>query len=498
MRFDQVIALNPPNPPGFSSNKDSHGGFGQLYGEGATAFPPLDLVYLAAYLDQQQVPLQVLECAGLELDLEALMARLGDDTAAGDPKRTLVVARTSAPTLDWDLSVGAAIKARVPGAAVAIYGPVVRHVVARIQREAAVDYIIPGDPEEPTHELVRGDPEQSMLGLIYRSEAGWTENAPRPLIRALDTLPFPKWELFPYEKYKVPRSSTESDLPFLPMQTSRGCPIGCHYCPYPVGQGLLWRYRTAKNVADEMEHLVNDLGIRYILMRDPMFSLNQKRVLQICDEIVRRGLRFEWRCETRIDFLKEETLRAMAKAGCRGLNFGVESSDVEIQKGVGRRPIAPEQVRATLQLCRELGIKTFAFFIIGLPGDTTQTILRTVRFAIDVRPDWVQFSAATPIIGTKLRDWAIEHGLATADEYAYISSHMAAMGNEHLSKEQVHQLHHFAHLLQEYFINRKGILKDGHGRGPLYRATKSLADVVSYQGARVAYVVGKRRFQWAA
>jgi anaerobic magnesium-protoporphyrin IX monomethyl ester cyclase len=495
MRYEKVIVLNPPNPPGYVSNKDSMGGFGQLYPTGAPVFPTIDLVYLASCLAEYQLPTEVIECAGMYLSREDLLARLAGVVPATGEHPVLVVARTSAPTLDWDLSVCAEVKARWPAARIAIYGPVIPHVGRRIQCEPCVDYIIQGDPEESVRELMLGEPEEAIRGLTFRSADGWTANTQRPLIRALDTLPFPKWELFPIESYQLPRSSVHHTVKFLPMQTSRGCPIGCHYCPYPVGQGLLWRYRSPKNVVDEMEHLVRDLGVRYILLRDPMFSLNQKRVIQICDDIVRRGLVFEWRCETRMDFLKEETLRAMARSGCIGLNFGVESADVEIQKGVGRRPIPPEQFRTTMALCRELGIKTFAFFIIGLPGDTVDSIMKTLKFAIEVQPDWVQFTAATPFIGTKLRDWAVQHGLAAEDEYAYINSSVATMGNETLSRQQVDALHRFAHILQEYFINRKGFLKDEARSGSLRRTAKSISDIASYQAARRLYRLGKWHFE---
>jgi radical SAM superfamily enzyme YgiQ (UPF0313 family) len=205
-------------------------------------------------------------------------------------------------------------------------------------------------------------PLKDTPGLTYRNEFGWVETTAKPFIKDLDSMPFPKWELLPYERYQMPKSSVHANVRFLPMWTSRGCPIGCHYCPYPVGQGEKWRRRSASNVVDEIEHLVNDLGIRYLIFRDPMFSLDQRRVVAICNDIAARGLKVQWRCETRVDYLNEETLTAMAKAGCEGVNFGIESSDVAIQKAVGRRPISREQFVNCIQTCRRLGIKTFAFF----------------------------------------------------------------------------------------------------------------------------------------
>lgn len=496
-RFKMVVTLNPPSPPGYVSNKDSMGGFGQIFPVGATPFPPLDLIYLTSYLAEKRVPVEPLECLGLGLARQQVVQRVASlaEPDQPDPHRLLLVVRTSAPTLDWDLSVCDAIKTRVPSAQIAIYGSVVPHVVKRIQQEAAIDFIIKGEPDEIVYELMTGYPDDKIFGLIARQGERWHENPDRTPLKDLDQLPFPKWELFPYHHYKLPKSSARSDVPFLPMLTSRGCPVGCHYCPYPIGQGLVWRLRSPKNVVDEIEHLIRDLGVEYILFRDPIFSLNQNRAIQICEEIVRRGLRFEWKCETRVDCLREETLRAMAKAGCTGINFGVESAEVEIQANVGRKPITREQFIKTIRLCHAVGIKTFGFFIIGLPGDTVGTILNSVKFAIDMNTDWVQFTAASPFIGTKLRDWAVSLGLATEDEYAYINSHQAIMGNENLTKDQVRVLHRFAQVIGMYLINRKGILKDSGRRDPVYRLAKRLADGVTQFVAHAVFAVGEWYFR---
>jgi anaerobic magnesium-protoporphyrin IX monomethyl ester cyclase len=476
IRFSKVIVVNPPSPTGYVSNKDSMGGFGQLFPMGATPFPPLDLIYLASFLAEKNYPLRIFECLAHELTKEQLSEEIASLTTAETGKPPLIIVRTSAPTLDWDLAVCREIKARVSSACFTIYGPVVPKVLSRIQQESCIDFIIKGDPDETVEALIQEQSKDEISGLIFRRENEWIENPGQPFIRELDKLPLPKWELLPYEKYRLPKSSISSETAFLPIWSSRGCPIGCHYCPYPVGQGLAWRYRSAENVVDEIEHLVNRLGIKYILFRDPMFSLNQKRVLRICELINERGIKVKWRCETRIDFLSEETLRAMAAAGCEGINFGVESADVEIQAGVGRKPISPEEIANHFALCRELGIKTFGFFIIGLPGDTVETIFKTMKFALEIKPHWVQFTAATPFIGTKLRDWAIEQKLAEKDEYAYVSSHETIMGNENLSVAEVRRLHRTAQFIQSYLINRKGILKAGSKKSAFYRTAQSAAD----------------------
>jgi anaerobic magnesium-protoporphyrin IX monomethyl ester cyclase len=492
MRFNKVLLVNPPNPPGYVSNKDSMGGFGQLFPPGATFMPPLDLVYLASYLDANGIAVQILECLGGRLDHKKALEQ-AVNILSGPEEAGLVLMRTSGPTLDVDIAFCTELKVQQPQSRIVLYGAIIPHVVRRLERETSIDYLIQGEPDGPALDLISEQPEESISGLIFRGEAGWIMNSDRPMIKILDDIPFPKWDLFPYHEYTIPRSSLRSDVRFLPMLTSRGCPVGCHYCPYPVSQGLLFRLRTPKNVVDEIEHLVNDLGIEYILFRDPIFSLNQNRVLQICEEIKRRGLKFEWKCETRVDCLREETLRAMAAAGCVGINFGVESAEVEIQANSGRKPITREQFLKTIKLCRELGIKTFGFFIVGLPGDTVDTILSTIQFSFELQTDWVQFTAAAPFIGTQLRQWAIEHGQASEDEYAYINCYEGSMGNENLTKEQVNQLTHFAQFIGTYLINRKGFLKEERTTA-WYRPARAAADALSLGMARLVFHTGKWRF----
>ena len=495
MGIAKVIVVNPPSPPGYVANRDSMGGYGQLYPLGATILPPLDIPYLAAYLAAKGVPIEVLETQGLELTVQQLVERVSKITQANEASRTLAVVRSSLPSLDWDLSVCAAMKERTKTLKIAIYGSIVPHVLHRIYNEPCIDYVLTGEPDETVYELAIGRPEGELLGLNYRCDDAWRKNPPRPFLKELDKLPFPKWELLPYERYALPKSSATAAVPFLPMLTSRGCPFGCHYCPYPVGQGLPWRHRSPENVVDEVEHLVKDLGIQYILFRDPMFSLRLKRVVEICNEIQRRGLVFKWKCETRADCLDEETIEAMAAAGCDGINFGVESAELQIQANVGRKPISPQKIVETTALCRKHGIKTFCFFIIGLPGDTVQTILETIAFAIRLRPNWLQFTAASPLIGTKLREWAVANGQTTEDEYAYKNSHEAMMGNENLTKRQIETLHRFAMFFERYLINRGGVLKDENRKGLVYNNARSLADFVADVSAKTIFAIGRNHFQ---
>jgi radical SAM superfamily enzyme YgiQ (UPF0313 family) len=463
------------------------GGFGQLFHEGAPPFPPLDLPYLAGALAQAEVDVQVLEAGAMHWTTEHVCEQMLSNPAAKD---AVVVVRTSLPTIDHDLTVCATLRDRVNPKRIVMYGAAVKPLLTRIKRDHELDAVITGEPDHPVLEMLRDVPLADIAGLTYRVGGEWKSNPDRPFDKALDAKPFPRWDLLPYEKYTMPKSAAAGTMRFLPMLSSRGCPFGCNYCPYPVGQGLPWRYRSPANVVDEMEQLVRTYGVEYIIFRDPLFSANKKRVAEICSEIIKRGIKVTWRCETRIDCLDETTISLMSKAGCTGVNFGVESIDPQIQKNVERKPITEEQFVNTIALLRANKISTFAFFVVGLPGDTVDTILASVRFSLRLGATWTQFTVATPFIGTKLHDWAAEQGFISKDRYEIVSSHEGSMGNENLTAAQVHRLHRFAQILARNVLNRRGVLKNEARHDSFYSALRSTADLVSRTAGLTMYGIG--------
>jgi anaerobic magnesium-protoporphyrin IX monomethyl ester cyclase len=492
MRFLRAVIINPPNPVGYMSNKDSMGGFGQLYPAGAPPFPPLDLAYLAGCLSDKGYSVVAIDCAASNLDVDALLQRIGDFSPTGD---CLFLVRTSLPTIDWDLSVCAGLANLPQHGGIGLFGPVIPSLINRVERDRTVAFALMTEADRPAAELMKGTEPEQIAGIAYRKGDAWLHTPALPFERDLDSLPFPKWDLLPFEKYVIPKSSTSGRARFLPMLSSRGCPFGCSYCPYPVGQGLKWRYRSPPNVVDEMELLVGRFGVEYILFRDPMFSAMQKRVVAICEEILARGLRVRWKCETRMDCLDESTIAIMARAGCVGINFGVESTDPDVQKGVHRTPILPAEFTEKVAMCRRHGIATFAFFVIGLPGDTRETILASIEFAVQIRANWTQFTVATPFIGTPMYDWALRERLIEPDFYKILNAHDESVGNENLSGADIKRMHSFAQFLQNHLINRHGILKNENRTSIGYRALKALADLTSNFVALMVFRAGRWHFR---
>jgi radical SAM superfamily enzyme YgiQ (UPF0313 family) len=266
--------------------------------------------------------------------------------------------------------------------------------------EGDADFIVDGEPESALQRMFGGETLQGMT-------------ASPPLDR-LDALPFPQWDLLAprQRRVRVPYFGR----PYggsLPVLASRSCPEFCTYCPHRIQAA--YRSRSVGNIVDELSYLEAARGPLHIVFRDPLFTQDRDRVLELCDEIRARGLRHTFECETRLDRLDGALLREMQRAGLRAMSFGVESVAAATLKKVGRRPIPEPHQREVLRHCGELGIVTAAFYVIGFAEDTWQSIGATIEYAIDLGSTVAQFKILTPYPGTPLykrmlpaiteRDW---------------------------------------------------------------------------------------------
>ncbi len=247
------------------------------------------------------------------------------------------------------------------------------------------DFVIKGEPENAAKRIAQG----AMPKGLVKSEP----------VQDLDQLPFPKWGLFPVEKYNYFPQLRKK--PFLPILSSRGCTFQCSYCPYKAFYGA-WRRRKPDSVVQEIEYLVHNFGIKSLLFRDPLFTLDGKRVLAIADGIRMKGLELEWACETRLDLLNEKLIDSMHGAGFRALNVGIESGSSEVLHGVKRKSIGQAHEEKMIEYCDSKGIRVAAFYVLGLPEDTEKSILETIGYAKKLNTHVAQFTLCTPFPGTEL------------------------------------------------------------------------------------------------
>ncbi len=438
-KMAKIIFINPPNPPESVSNKDMMGGFGQIYkGKPATKIPPLDLIYAATVCKKAGIATEAIDCLASGLGENALIQKL----SATKPAPEFVAFRTSTPTFLYDLSVAEKTAKALPGAKIVFFGPQATIFPEKFFECDAVDAIVTSEPDWVFAKIVKHGFAKAE-GVWYRKGKEVVRNPPAAPIEKLDELPYPDWTLVPYKEYYL-GELVRNRTPFLTMLTSRGCPYGCVYCPYPVAQGLRWRFRSAENVVGELDFVAKKLGAKAVLFRDAVFTLDRKRTEKICDEMISRKLDLVWRCETRVDALDDALIEKMARAGCVGVNIGIESADEQVLKNVGRRIFTPEKAKEVVAACKRNKIEVFAFFIIGLPGETRKSVEKTVHFAKELNPEYCQFTVASPYPGTKLRKWAEDNAFLESEEWNLVSGYSATMRNETLSRERIAKLRDYA------------------------------------------------------
>jgi radical SAM superfamily enzyme YgiQ (UPF0313 family) len=262
------------------------------------------------------------------------------------------------------------------------------------------DFIVDGEPE---HALMRVMNGERLSGFVAS-----------PQVDDLDSLPFPYWEplISPRRRWRVPYSARPVGGS-LPLLASRSCPEFCTYCPHRIQAG--YRSRSVTSILDELSYLADVRGPVHVVFRDPLFSQDRDRVLALCDGMRERRLAHTFECETRLDRLDPELLTTMHAAGLRAIGFGVESVSAATLKRVGRRPIPEAHQHAIVAHCRELGIVSAAFYVLGFLDDTRETINATINYSVALGSTIAQFKLLTPYPGTPLfgrmqpliteRDW---------------------------------------------------------------------------------------------
>lgn len=219
------------------------------------------------------------------------------------------------------------------------------------------------------------------------------------------------------------------------------------------------------NVVEEMDKLYNIYGVRGILIRDAVFTLNKERINTICNELIKRRIKLSWRCETRIDCLDLPLINLMKKAGCIGINIGIESGSKEVLAFLGSRPKNLDSLDELAKECNKIGIDLFLFFIIGLPKERKESVIKTVSWIRKLSIPYAQFTIATPYPGTNLEDWAIKNNYILNKDENKITGYECLMRNEKMGPKTIVSLYKYANITAP--LSTRNIIKRIRSRGIL-------------------------------
>ncbi|MGD8625430.1 MAG: radical SAM protein [Anaerolineae bacterium] len=432
----KVLVANPPWPgPGYGARSDVR--WPHKRSDKYIEYP-IYLSYTVAVLEQAGMDVHFIDAIMDELEIEPFARRVGELA----PR--LAILETSTPSIDFDLETAAAIKDHAPGTFVALIGSHVTYFDREtLQTNPAVGAVVRGEFEHTCADLARaldaGGDLARVPGLTYRDDDGEVHrNADRPLFEPLDDMPFPARHIVKGDGY---RAGIYSGGHPTAMVSSRGCPYRCTFCLWPdILYGHKFRARSAQNVVDEIEEAVRTYGHDEIYFDDDTFTIDRQRVIDITRLILERGLEkeVEWIAQCRVDTVDREMLEAMKAANCGYILFGVESGSPKMLKKM-RKGITLDKVRHAFQLTHEVGIKTQAFFLFGMPGETQETIQETIEFAKELNASSTQFAIAIPHPGTALYEECTANDWLISDDWADYTAENSLIETPWLTAEEVEQ-----------------------------------------------------------
>jgi anaerobic magnesium-protoporphyrin IX monomethyl ester cyclase len=427
--------------------------------------PPIDLMYSAGSTEAAGCECRLVDYPAERrgwADLEADLREFRPD---------VIMLSITTPSLPKDVEAARRAKEIIPGIVTVAKGA---HFHVLDQESMALypmlDCVIRGEYELTAAEIGIGKPLEEILGVTWRKADGTIiRNAERPFIDNLDTVPFPARHLSRNELYFRP-DSMEAQTTIV---TNRGCPHSCIYCLAPIVSGKKNRYRSTENVVAELRECVEKYGIKNFLFRSDLFTQNKKWVVELCEKIVESGLKISWASNSRVDCINLEMLQWMKKAGCWIIAFGVESGNAETLELIKKKATV-DQAREAVRLCREAGIKSSIYLLMGLPWDTPEKLQDNVALAKEIQPDFVEIFYSYPFPGTELHRIAREKGLIQEGEIPEEAYANPAMGGMYMTKEDL--AHWRRKSLRSIYLQPRYILRTLRGA----RSPKELMQYVKY------------------
>ena len=379
--------------------------------ENADAYP-LNLGYVAAALRHAGHDVGFLDLALEAGDPVQILIRRVDE------HRSQAIGLTSmTPHYNACLLLLRKARRHLPGIPIVLGGHHASALPEEVLRQGTADVVVLSEGEETAPDLLpkleKAGDLHSVPGIAFLDEEGnFVQTEPREQVTNLDAIPDPPWDILRPARYRGRMRGRK----VANVLTSRGCPYQCVHCYRGPAAGTRFRKRSTEHVLEEICRLHRDHEISAFAFRDDIFTLDRDKTRALCDRISSERLNILWDCETRVDRVDLDLLERMRLAGCISVDFGVESGSEEILGRLGKNTTR-DQARKAFQYCRELGLSTRAFFMIGTPWETPQTVEETISFAKELRPTISLFFLAVPYPGTALREEFSKAGWTIPDDY---------------------------------------------------------------------------------
>ncbi|MBW2975169.1 radical SAM protein [Candidatus Woesearchaeota archaeon] len=402
----KVVICNPPWP-GKGVGARSNVRWPHRRGDKVLAFP-IYLAYSSALLKKEGFDVTAFDAVEKDNGIFKFVNEV--KKLAPD----IIIMEISAPSLNYDLETAFNLKKEIKGCLIVFCGPHLNYAHKDlIDNYKFVDICIRGEFEHTILDICKAVKEErdfsAVKGITYRTKNGETRiNPARELIDDLDKLPFPDRESFMIENYQ---QAFYGGKKTALMISSRGCPYYCDFCLWPdTFLGHKHRQRSVKNTVDEIEYLIKNHGIDEVFFDDDTFAINKERMKEISREIIERNIKISWVCMGRVNLIDKETVKVMKKAGCTQIFYGFESGSKDILNSI-KKGITLEDSLNAVKATQKCGLAATGSFIIGLPKENARTIKETIRFAVKLGADFVQFTLAAPFPGTRYWEEAKQKNL---------------------------------------------------------------------------------------
>ena len=403
----KVILINPPYDVGGYMGKLSKMAF---------VFPPIGLTYIASYLRDRGVDVAIFDCQVHDKAIESVVDDFHPDIIGITCQTSLVYST---------IELSRKLKRVFPETKIIVGGV---HASIRPQdllQDDSINCVAIGEGELTMFEYVQAvesGRDWTKVPGIASIKNGQVMFAPvRDMVKDIDIFPMPAMDLLPLDKYQTSPDNRTGDM-LGTLITARGCPFNCIFCASKLLTKGKYRTHSIERVCKEVERYIEDYKVNQLFIIDDNFAIDKIRAKELCREFIRRAFqeKITWWTDSRVDCVDEELLVLMKKAGCTIISYGIETGVQRLLDFI-EKGISLEQIRETVRITKKVGFSIRATMILGLPTETREESLRTIKFAKELKIDQVRFALATPFPGTRLYDIATEEGGITSNDWTAFS-----------------------------------------------------------------------------